>query len=284
MSNNLDTRKRKIISKRPIKILVIPDMQVKPDIDLRFAYAIGGYIAAKQPDVVVNLGDMADMASLSSYDKGKRSAEGKRYKADIGSVTLAQELLWRSTHELNKTFVKQKKPLYDPLRIFLMGNHEDRINRATETDPSLYGTLDATRDLHLKQHWDEVHEFMEVMELHGICFSHYFGSGVMNKACSTAKRQLSVTHASSIAGHQPGRQSVSEKKGNGRLLTAIIAGSAYDYDLDYMGPQGNKHWRGIIMLHNAWDSQFDELYVPIDYLKSKYSDHLNPIVYNSKAA
>jgi hypothetical protein len=54
-----------------MKILVIPDMQVKPGVDLAYVERIGSYIVEKQPDVIVNLGDMADMESLSSYDVGK---------------------------------------------------------------------------------------------------------------------------------------------------------------------------------------------------------------------
>ena len=50
--------------------LVIPDVQVKPGHDYSFLKAIGNYIVKKRPDVIINIGDFADMPSLSSYDNG----------------------------------------------------------------------------------------------------------------------------------------------------------------------------------------------------------------------
>ena len=61
-----------------MKHLVIPDVQAKPGVPLEHLDWLGQYIVAKKPDVVVCLGDFADMESLSSYDVGKRSYEGRR--------------------------------------------------------------------------------------------------------------------------------------------------------------------------------------------------------------
>ncbi len=47
--------------------LIIPDCQVKPGHDYNYLKAIGNYIVKKRPDVIVNIGDFADMPSLSSY-------------------------------------------------------------------------------------------------------------------------------------------------------------------------------------------------------------------------
>ncbi len=52
------------------KILVLPDVQAKPDVDFKFLTAIGNYILSKKPDVIVCIGDFADMESLSTYDRG----------------------------------------------------------------------------------------------------------------------------------------------------------------------------------------------------------------------
>ena len=46
------------------RIAVIPDMQVKPDIDLSYAAYIGHYMAHKKPDIIINGGDFADMLLL----------------------------------------------------------------------------------------------------------------------------------------------------------------------------------------------------------------------------
>lgn len=268
--------------KAPKKIFVIPDMQIKPNVDLRFVYAIGRYLVDKKPDYAVNLGDMADMPSLSSYDKGKKSFEGRRYKNDIESVVTAQDILFDPLNQYNaKVAVRKDAEPYDPLKIFLKGNHCGRIERAAELDPALEGTLDID-DLKLSDYWDRVYDFLRVVTLQGTAFSHYFTTGVMGRPAATAQMQLAKMHMSCISGHQPGRQTYTSKTPDGRLLTSIIAGSSYDFDLDYMGLQGNIHWRGVIMLHNATGGTFDEVYIPIEYLKEKYCTGMGPVMYSPK--
>ena len=78
---------------------VIPDTQVKPGLDFSHLTWCGEYLAEKRPDVIVMIGDWADMPSLSEYDKGKKSFEGRTYKADIEASHEAMECLmtpiWR---------------------------------------------------------------------------------------------------------------------------------------------------------------------------------------------
>jgi len=62
-----------------MRIVVIPDTQVKPGIDYTYLSFIGKYLVDKKPDIVVHLGDHWDMPSLSSYDIGKKTFEGRRY-------------------------------------------------------------------------------------------------------------------------------------------------------------------------------------------------------------
>ena len=39
-----------------------------------------------------------------------------------------------------------------------------------------------------------------------------------------------------------------------------------------MGNQGNNHWRGLVVLHEVKDGQFDEMFVSLDYLRKKYDN------------
>src|SRR5690606_20662253 len=71
------------MSKRKRRHLMIPDVQAKPGHDFSFLTAVGNYAAAKKPDAIIQIGDFADMCSLSSYDRGKKAFEGRRYKKDI---------------------------------------------------------------------------------------------------------------------------------------------------------------------------------------------------------
>ena len=65
------------------KHCIIPDVQARPGVPLDHLKYAGEYIAEKRPDVIICIGDFADMPSLSSYDKGKVAAENKRYKYDL---------------------------------------------------------------------------------------------------------------------------------------------------------------------------------------------------------
>ncbi len=163
----------------------------------------------------------------------------------------------------------------------LLGNHEDRIDRATQLDAMLFGTI-SIKDLKYEEFGWKVYPFLKVVVLDGVAFSHYFGTGVMNKAASTASAQINNVAMSCISGHQQGRQTATKRRGDGKRMTSIIAGSCYDYDMSYLGEQGNKHWRGIIMLHNMEDGEFDEVYIPTHYLKTKYGKGQGPMMFAPK--
>lgn len=253
-----------------MKIAVIPDTQVKPDIDMSWLGGIGNYIVEHQPDVVVHLGDFADMPSLSSYDKGKKSFEGRRYKRDIESVHEGMTALLKPFKSYNNTSTRHKKRKYVPRRVMLLGNHESRLLRAIEDDPKLDGTIGLS-DLKYEEFGWETHPFLKVVKIGGICFSHYFVSGVMGRPITTAQALLTKKHLSCIAGHQQGKQIATSTRADGTRITGIITGSCYEHEESYLGPQGNEHWRGMLMCYEVNDGQFDEGFISLNYLKSKYT-------------
>jgi hypothetical protein len=250
-----------------MRIAVIPDTQVKPGVDLTYLGKIGEYLVEKQPDVIIHLGDHWDMPSLSSYDVGKKSFEGRRYKNDIQAGNDGMRELLYPLKSYNKRAAANHKPRYRPEMHFLMGNHENRINRAVNDDAKLEGTI-GVQDCNLDD-WI-VHDFLDVAIIGGIAFSHYFVTGVAGRPASTASAQLNKKHMSCIAGHQQGLQIATAHRADGQRLTSIIAGSCYEHDEDYLGHQGNKHWRGFMMLHEVNDGQFDLMPVSLDYLNKKY--------------
>ena len=74
------------------KHLIVPDTQCKDGDNFEFLSWIGQYILDQRPDTVIHLGDFADMESLSSYDVGKKSFEGKRYIKDIQAAHVAMNI------------------------------------------------------------------------------------------------------------------------------------------------------------------------------------------------
>jgi hypothetical protein len=249
--------------------LVIPDCQIRAGDNLDFLKAIGNYIVEKKPDVIVCIGDFADMPSLSSYDVGKKSFEGRRYLSDIGAAKEAMAALTAPIKEFNRKAKVGHRERYVPRMVLTLGNHENRINRAVNDDAKLEGVL-SINDLEYQSFGWEVFPFLDVTIVDGVAYSHYFVTGVAGRAASSAAAQLRKTNMSSIAGHQQGLQIATGSRADGARLTSVIAGSCYEHDEDYLGPQGNRHWRGLLVLHDVHDGEFDLMPVSLDFLKNKY--------------
>lgn len=492
--------------------IVIPDCQVRPGDDTKYLERIGKYIVELKPDVVVQIGDFADLPSLSSYDIGKKSFEGRRYKNDIQAANEAMEVLLAPLQDFNSRAKRNKEKQYKPKLVLTLGNHEDRISRAVNNDPKLDGTIGLSDLKYSDYGWDVV-PFLQPVVLHDVAYClaphhrvltsslryiplrdisigqsiisfeenasgrgrkyktgtilkkeitlaktyevtlsngkkfvctldhrwivkgnhgvrwahtseltigtkipryfdefthkqnyetgwlagmldgegwlskpntkqggiqigiaqnegqvleklqtllskygypyetgeytkcrkirvggisasklkllgeirperlvskfkpemlgrmqaiefvtvekiepageqeivqietdtatlivdgyahhncHYFTTGIAGRPSTSAQAQLAKQHMSCIAGHQQGLQIATGHRADGSRLTSIIAGSCYEHDEDYLGPQGNKHWRGILVLHEVQNGQFDLMPISLNYLERKY--------------
>ena len=235
------------------RIIVIPDTQVKPGISFEYLRWVGLYIAEKRPDIVVHLGDHWDMQSLSTYDKGKKCFEGRRYVDDIEAGNEAMSLL-----------TSQYRGVYKPEEHFLIGNHSERINRATDIQPELTGVIGFH---HLNLGGWNVHSFLQVVEIEGIKFSHYFTSGLYNRPVSSAQVMLRVAQGSAVQGHsQKVDMAIHEKTGK----IALMCGVCYLRDEEYLGPQGNNCRRQIVVLNEVHEGTFDPMFCSLRYLEARF--------------
>ena len=254
------------------RILVIPDSQIRPDDNTEFLSFIGQYAVDMQPHIIVHLGDFADMPSLSSHDKaGSKSMEGMRYKADVNATIEAMRTLLKPIKDLQKKQKDQKQKIWKPRMVMLLGNHENRINRAIQNDPKLEGLI-SVEDLEYAKFGWEVVPFLQPINIEGVMFCHYFVSGVMGNPVTTARALLSKHHQSCIAGHQQGRDIAFGKRADGTEMTAMIVGSGYEHDEHYLNHQTNNHWRGVVVLNEVQNGTFDEIMVSLRYLRSKYEN------------
>jgi hypothetical protein len=253
-----------------VKILILPDTQVKKGVPLEHLTWAGKYIVDKKPDVVVHLGDFADMPSLSTHDKaGSKHFEGLRYRDDIAATHEAMGLLLAPLREVQAQQKKNKEKVYKPRMVMLLGNHENRIDRAINNLPILDGTI-STKDLRYEESW-ETYPFLTPVTIEGVVFNHYFPTGAMGRPAASASAMVSKLHQSCIAGHQQGRQVSYGRKADGSAITCIIAGSFYLHDEHYMDTTSNKHWRGLVMLNEVKEGHFDEMFVSVNYLRTKYA-------------
>jgi hypothetical protein len=249
--------------------IVIPDCQVKDGVDLSYLTCIGNYIAEKKPDTIVQIGDFADMPSLSSYDVGKKSFEGRRYKRDVEVVHEAMQLLTQPIHdEAYRTFVNKKKR-WKPNLVLTLGNHEDRISRVVESDPKLDGTI-AIADLGYEAFGWNVIPYLQPISIDGIVYCHYFTSGVMGRPVSSARHLLNKKHQSCVMGHVQNWDLARDVRADGTPIIGLFVGSCYEHNEDYLGPQGNNYARGIWTLYEVEDGDFHPHFISLDYLRKRY--------------
>ena len=155
--------------------LVIPDPHAHPDFNNDRADWLGNLILDLKPDVVVNIGDMFDMSSMASYDRGTKGFQGRSFRKDLDAGLDFDERMWSPIR-------KAKRRL--PYRVFCEGNHEYRLKRALNLQPELEGVI-GFNDFGLDRNYDEIVEYNGgtpgITEIDGVHYAHYFVSGVMGR-------------------------------------------------------------------------------------------------------
>jgi hypothetical protein len=251
-----------------LKHMVIPDTQCRPGVPLDHLRWAGLYACVKKPTTIINLGDHWDMASLCSYDKGKRAAENMRYSIDIEAGNKGMDLFMEPIAE-----EMERDPLWCPRLVLTRGNHEQRIERATQDNPELEGTLsfDALRTWGSTWDW-EVYPFLKVVTIDGVNYAHYFTSGVMGRAVTTARALLTKKHESCVMGHVQSYQTAMDYTATGKRITALFAGCYYQHQDDYRDAQSNVGtWRGVHILYGVQNGEFTHNSIDIGYLKHRFS-------------
>jgi hypothetical protein len=242
------------------KHIVIPDTQCKKGVPLEHLRWAGKYIAKQKPDKLILIGDWWDMPSLSSYDVGKKCFEGRRYVDDIFAGNEGLDLLMEGVNTMER----------QPGKFFFEGNHEYRIHRAVETDPKAEGLI-TYDDFNLKKHGFEIIPFLKVKNIDGVDYCHYFYEPNSGRPyAGMMETRLKNVGASFTMGHQQGLKFARRELSNGKTVIGLVAGSFYQHQEDYKGPQGNAHWQGIVVKHEVRDGNYDPMFVSLDYLKRTY--------------
>lgn len=247
--------------------LIVPDQHAVPYSNNRRADYLAQLTIDLRPDVVINMGDAADMESLSSYDKGKRSFQGKSYKGDIDSHLDFQERWWEPVK-------RTKKKL--PHRVVLEGNHENRIERALDLSPELVGTI-GFQDYDFDRYYDEVIRYdgglPGIYKRDGIIFAHFFPTGVSGRPIGgerPAHMLLAKNGMSSIAAHSHTLDFATRRTVADETLNALVVGCYQDYINPWAGPIG-KFWQaGVAVLRDVENGRFDFQWISLKSLEKTY--------------
>jgi hypothetical protein len=250
---------------------VIPDTQCRPGLTYEHLTGAGNYIVAKQPDKIIHLGDHWDMNSLSSYDAGTLKSHGKAYKDDIAAGVEGMHALLTPLYEYNEKQRRNGKKQYRPEMHFLIGNHEERIERYVNEHPEMQDFI-SYEDLEIELWGWKVHPFLDPVVLDGVHYAHYFYNPSTGRPLGgVAHTRLKNIGFSFTMGHQQGKDQAERYLSNGQVHRGLIVGSFYQHDEDYKGPQGNEHWRGCIYKHEVRDGNYDIMELSIKYLMENWT-------------
>lgn len=250
--------------------VVIPDTQAKYGVPTRHLTWVGRYIAEKyagHPKLrIIHIGDHWDMPSLSSYDKkGGRLMEGRRYTTDIKYANEAWTLLNAPIEAAKERYD------WDPEEDFFMGNHEYRVDRASKEDAQLEGLITTDDFQVVKDNIWKVHAFLDPKTFDGVTYAHYFANRMTGRPLSgqSMDARIKTVGHSFTMGHQQGLWSGRRETLRGAQC-GLVAGSCYLHDEEYLGPQGNGHWRGIVVCHDVRQGDYDLKSVSLRSLCQRY--------------
>ena len=247
--------------------LVIPDGHAKPSEDLERFDLLNRFIKDLKPDVIINIGDAADMYSLNTFDKGKGSFNGASYEADINCAVDSFDRTFRGLG-------------YKPRKVFCVGNHEYRITRVLEQSPELAGDKHGVSmgHLQLNHFFDDVVDYEGAapgtISVDGVNYAHYHTSGAMGKAIggeNHARSLLLKGHMSSTCGHSHFLDYSTHVDGAGKRLHGLVCGSFKGPKNDaYAGTSARNYWRGVCVKRKVTNGGYDLQMVSLAQLEELY--------------
>ncbi len=253
--------------------LVIGDAHVAPGQDLRRFVSLGNYVLHHKPEVIIFMGDLEDMPSLCSYDKGTRGFVGRKYKDDVESVKKALKLFFEPIWKYNAKKKARKKKQYLPRIVLLGGNHgEARINRAIEADHVLEGTI-GMEDFEYDKFGIEYVPYLDIINIDGINYSHcikHRNSAMMIAGLHHANSLLQKRHASVTVGHSHLLDYKTDVIEGGRRIHGLVAGCFFEEDKEYAKQNNACWWRGIIHKRNVKDGTYDPEFISLERLLNEY--------------
>lgn len=252
----------KVFKKKNKTSLVVPDAHALPGQDLTRFSALGNLITDRKPDNIILMGDFVTLESLSAWDLGKAGKmEGKRYSEDCKAGIQAIDLMLSPLRKLQAKQKKNGEKIYKPQLVYIMGNHEDRLDRYLATRPELGAHLDVAKDLELEDSgFTKIVPYRGFYEAEGVLFSH----AVMNAANQPigGKTALSViaqaVSKSVVIGHLHRFETVNHyRHGAEDIIQIVSAGCFFDGVEDYADGGLNAYYRGVLLLTHWKEGRFD---------------------------
>ncbi len=244
-----------------------------PRSDNTRANLLGHLIYDVRPDYVVDLGDTADIQSLSSHDtRNPQALVHANYEKDIDSYTDFQE---RVRHKIKKN--KVKRPAYFGHE----GNHEHRIRRALSNDPRLSGSRYGVSFDHLEvgRWYDEYHPYHNsapaISNYDGVSYAHFIGAGNSGREMAGLHHAYSLVqkrHCSTTVGHSHKRSMFFKDDAYPNASIGLVAGCFKGREEEWAGQANAEWWKGVVIKRNIEDGYYDPEFVSLKRLEAEYGD------------
>ena len=255
-------------------VLVIPDAHVCPGQDLSRFYAAGRLAAdlhfaaveAGRDFIVVQMGDFGDFESTSMHSDGTKGSMDKVYLEDVQACRDALTEFHRGLGGAPARLVA------------LEGNHEGpRVSRLLSKNPRYEGLMDPMKDIGWEERGWETVAFKKLFMVEDVAFSHYFTSGVMDRAVggiNMARSLLTKQYMSCVAGHSHTLDFSSLARADGVRLSAISSGVFCDFNDPIFDWNGSSHnyWAGLVILRRVGGSDFDTEMLRLSSLMEDYAE------------
>lgn len=244
------------------KILVIGDCHVTNKQSLRRFKWLGNYLQDNPVSHLVIMGDFLTLNSLSAWDRDKRLLmEGRRFFQEIDAGNEALDLLELGQYE-NIT------------KVFIHGNHEDRLTRYVQTHPELADERTTVASLlQLKERGFQCTAYRDYTSIGGIYFTHIpFGKAreISGKDICSKAEQVTVNSVVFAHTHELHTSCV-HKEGQKHLQQILNVGCFFEEDEEYVKGHMTNYWKGIVELDNYSYGRFDVKTTAMGRLKREYA-------------
>lgn len=237
-------------------ILYIPDTHVMPGDSLTRFTTLTNWLKKnkRRVDFLVHAGDHWDMDALCTHDSALPEWNERSVNESISSGLTALHRLCDTCDATGATDI-----------IITEGNHEERWKRWVNSDNRVRTLLPANYlELCINENFEGITlvPFLTPYIVEEIAFSHYFVSGLMNRAPSGDRPALSLLrtqHMSVVQGHKHTFDHAEHTRPDGKKIHALIGGCFVDPNavFAFAGASRKLWWNGVHILHFTAPGEFD---------------------------
>lgn len=239
------------------KVIVMGDAHVTNGQSLRRFDWAANYIKKNKPDVFVSIGDFLTLNSLSAWDRDKRKLmENRRFFKEIEAGNNALDKLQTALEGTKKVFVE--------------GNHEDRLPRYLQCNPIFDGPeLSVFNLLVLAERDYTFVPFRSYWSIGGVHFTHVpFGKMREIGGVDICRKAEQVTINSVVFGHTHElHTSCVHKNGQKHLQQILNVGCFFEQSEEYVEGKMTNYWKGLVELDIYSYGRFDIKTISMGHLR-----------------